>query len=151
MKSIFVSAILLLSVSLLPAQLPNPKYDATLAEELGADDYGMKQYILVILKTGTNKDEGQERTESFNGHMKNMTKLVEENKLIVAGPIQENDNQYRGLFILDVSTLEEADKLLQTDPVIANDYLAYDLYNWYGSAALPVYLEASEKVGKFGF
>lgn len=30
----------------------NPNYDAALARKLGADDYGMKRYILVILRTG---------------------------------------------------------------------------------------------------
>ena len=31
----------------------NPQYDAQLAEKLGADDYGMKSYILVMLKSGS--------------------------------------------------------------------------------------------------
>ena len=151
MKYVIILLVLHIAVIQAIAQEPNPNYDVELAQELDADDYGMKGYILVILKTGDNTDVGAVRTESFNGHMKNMTKLVEENKLIVAGPIQENDNQYRGLFILSVSTLEEADSLLQTDPAIANNYLSYDLYNWYGSAALPLYLGASEKVSKFKF
>lgn len=30
----------------------NPVYDAALAEKLGADAYGMKSYVLVMLKTG---------------------------------------------------------------------------------------------------
>lgn len=29
-----------------------PKYDADLAKKLGADPYGMKNYVFVILKTG---------------------------------------------------------------------------------------------------
>ncbi|MGB3198004.1 MAG: hypothetical protein WBB17_09795, partial [Saprospiraceae bacterium] len=32
----------------------NPNFDKALAEKLGGDDYGMKSYYLVILKTGTN-------------------------------------------------------------------------------------------------
>ena len=31
---------------------PQQEYDAKLAASLGADDYGMRQYVLVILKTG---------------------------------------------------------------------------------------------------
>lgn len=132
------------------AQQANPDYDAELAQELGADDYGMKSYVLVILKTGSNVDVDSElRTESFNGHMKNMSKLVEDNKLVVAGPIEKNDNDYRGIFILNVKTKEEAEELLLTDPAIKNKYLEADLYNWYGSAALPKYLDASERVGKY--
>jgi hypothetical protein len=41
--------------------------------------------------------------------------------------------------------------LLDTDPAIKEKLLAVELYEWYGSAALPAYLEASEKVGKKEF
>ncbi|MEO7047659.1 MAG: hypothetical protein ABI091_20340, partial [Ferruginibacter sp.] len=32
----------------------NPNYDKELADKLGGDDYGMKSYFFVILKTGAN-------------------------------------------------------------------------------------------------
>ena len=38
--------------------------------------------------------------------------------------------------------------LLRSDPAIANGLLAYDVFTWYGSAALPEYLPASDKVWK---
>ncbi len=148
MKLLF-TFILLASSTLLLAQNNNPNYDAKLADSLGADAYGMKKYILVILKTGENTDKNQaKRSKSFTGHMTNINRLVKEKKLIVAGPIGKNDNSYRGIFILDVPTLDEAKLLLQTDPAIKNKYLAHELYEWYGSAALATYLEASDKIWK---
>ena len=115
----------------LSSQELNPKYDSALAEELGADDYGMKQYILVILKTGSNTSEDADlKSKSFAGHMDNMNKLVADGKLIVAGPLEENDKHYRGIFILNVKTKKEAEVLLQTDPAIKAKYLAADLYSW---------------------
>lgn len=127
----------------------NPNYDAALAEKLGADDYGMKSYIFVILKTGLNKTTDQAIiNESFKGHLENINRLVEQNKLIVAGPFGRNENTYRGLFILNVSTLAEAEELLQTDPAVKNGLLDAELYNWYGSAALSEYLEFSDKIWK---
>lgn len=33
----------------------SPNYDSVLAKKLGADDYGMKWYVLAILKTGGNE------------------------------------------------------------------------------------------------
>ena len=127
----------------------NPNYDATLAEKLGADDYGMKSYVLVILRTGSNTDPDEEaKNQAFRGHFDNMDKMAEEGKLIVAGPIGKNENEYRGIFILNIADLEEARALVQTDPAIAAKYLTADLYNWYGSAALPEYLEASDKIWK---
>lgn len=128
----------------------NPNYDKALAEKLGGDDYGMKSYFLVMLKTGTNKTEDKNLiSESFSGHMKNMQRLVKENKLIVAGPIGKNDKNYRGLFILNnLDSLEEAKALLQTDPAIKSGLLDYEIFTWYGSAALPEYLPFSDKIWK---
>lgn len=141
---------LLLSVGVY-AQKTNPNYDSALATELGADDYGMKEYVLVILKTGSNLTEDQYVIDScFAGHFANMDRMVKENLLIVAGPIGKNDRSYRGIFILNVSTLEEAGRLVQSDPAVNAKLLDAELYKWYGSAALPAYLEASDKIWKIG-
>lgn len=128
---------------------PNPNYDAALANKLGADDYGMKNYVLVILKTGSNLTTDKAFIDScFAGHMTNIHRLVEINKLIVAGPLKKNKNTYRGIFILNTDSVEEAEVLLQTDPAIKEKLLETELYKWYGSAALPEYLNESDKVWK---
>lgn len=128
----------------------NPDYNKVLAEKLGGDDYGMKSYFFVILKTGTNTTEDKNLiSESFSGHMNNIHRLVKEGKLIVAGPFGKNDKNYRGLFILNnIKTAEEAKDLLQTDPAIKSGLLDYELFTWYGSAALPEYLPFSDKIWK---
>lgn len=134
------------------AQKPNPNYDSTLAKKYGGDDYGMKMYVLVILKTGSNTTTDKTLTDSlFAGHMGNINHMVSINKLLVAGPIAKNDKTYRGIFILDVKTFEEAEKLLEKDPAIKEKLLAVEMYNWYGSAALPAYIEASGKINKLAF
>lgn len=130
--------------------ISNPNYDKTLAERLGGDDYGMKSYFLVILKKGTNAitDKGL-IAESFRGHMDNINRLVAEGKLIVAGPLGKNDNNYRGIFILNnLKTIVEAKELLQTDLAIKNGLLDYEIFTWYGSAALSEYLPFSDKIWK---
>jgi uncharacterized protein YciI len=134
------------------AQKANPSYDSVLAKKFAADDYGMKMYVLVILKTGTNTTSDKAVTDSlFAGHMSNINYMVTINKLVVAGPISKNEKTYRGIFILDVKSFEEAEKLLEKDPAIKEKLLAVEMYNWYGSAALPAYIEISEKVGKLVF
>jgi uncharacterized protein YciI len=129
--------------------LANPRYDAVLAETLGADNYGMKGYMLVILKTGPNTTtDTQFINRSFRGHLDNINRLAEEGKLVVAGPLGRNDKTYRGIFILNASTPEEAKQLLQTDPAVTEGLLEAEIYNWYGSAALPMYLDYSDKIWK---
>ena len=150
MKYLFLIFSFFVFVQLTSAQTVNPDYDSTLAKRLGADDYGMKSYVFTILKTGTNTTTDKAFIDScFSGHMANIVRLVNEGKLIVAGPIGKNDNTYRGIFIFNVSSIEEARKLVETDPAVNSRLLDVDLYNWYGSAALPEYLEASQKIGKY--
>lgn len=131
------------------AQTDNPKYDKDLADLLQGDDYGMKAYILVILKTGTNTINNKETIDSlFKGHIENIDRLASTGKLVVAGPLKKNDKSYRGIFILNVNTIEEANALLTTDPAIKEKLLDVELFQWYGSAALPEYLKAHEKIEK---
>lgn len=151
MKSLLIIGVLTLScMSKLHAQKINPDYDSTLAKQLNADDYGMKSYILVILKTGSNNVQDKQLRDSlFAGHFANMSAMVEAGKLVVAGPIDKNENNYRGIFILNVTSFEDAQLLLQNDPTIHEKVLEAELYEWYGSAALPVYLDTHDKIQKF--
>lgn len=132
------------------SSLANPNYDKTLAEKLGADDYGMKNYFLVILKTGTNTTTDKAFiNQCFRGHLDNINTLVANKILIVAGPMWQNEKNYRGIFILNnIESIESATALLQTDPAIKNKLLDYEIFTWYGSAALPEYLPYTDKIWK---
>src|SRR6188474_1266735 len=120
----FIGMVLLLFGIGAFAQADNPNYDKAVAESLGADEHGMKQYILVILKTGSNTTADKETTNTlFAGHMENIGRLAREGKLIVAGPLGKNDKTYRGIFILNVKTIEEARALVDTDPAVKGKLL----------------------------
>jgi uncharacterized protein YciI len=149
MRKIFFIGLLLLAFSGVKAQTDNPKYDKVLAESLGADEYGMKAYVFVILKIGSNPTQDKEILNTlFRGHMDNISRLAAAGKLVVAGPLGKNDKTYRGIFILNVKTIEEAAVLLETDPAIKEKLLDVEMYQWYGSAALPEYLKVHEKIEK---
>lgn len=149
MKITLAFIILMISALATYAQNINPNYNDSIAKTLGADEYGMKKYVLVILKTGENITASKEESNAaFSGHMENIGKLVKDGKLIVAGPLGKNDKMYRGIFILNVQTVDEAKDLVFTDPAIKAKLLAADLYEWYGSAALAEYLPVSDKIWK---
>jgi uncharacterized protein len=141
---IFFLSILILGSLMARAQTTteNSKYNQALADSLGADEYGMKMYQFVILTTGPTVIEDKEAlSKLFEGHFANINKLSDEGKLLVAGPFGKNDDAMRGLFILDVDTPEEAMELLMQDPTIEKGIFNVDIYPWYGSAALPMYLQ----------
>lgn len=151
-KSYLITALIICLTAFygrLKAQENNKNYDEKLAKELNADEYGMKVYVLAILKTGTEKSFSKAKQDSvFKGHMLNIGKLVTDGKLVVAGPLGKNDKNYRGIFILDVPTIEEAKKLVDTDPAIQSKLLDVDLIIWYGSAALKETLKIHSKIEK---
>ncbi len=129
----------------------NNTYDSTLAQKLNADDYGMKMYVFVLLKTGTNTSTDKAaKDKAFVGHMTNIGRLADKGMLAVAGPF-ENGGNNRGLFILNVTTFEEAKKLLEGDTAIKEKYLEPEMILWYGSAALMGTQEMHKKIQKKHF
>jgi uncharacterized protein YciI len=132
-------------------QVANNVFDQHLADSLGADELGMKNYVLVILKTGDMDAKITDkaiRDSLFAGHFNNMGKMEKAGKLIIAGPFGKNQHSFRGLFILNVKTIEEAEALSKTDPAVNAGIFKVELYPWYGSAALPMYLPYAGKVAK---
>jgi uncharacterized protein YciI len=147
MKKLVCAIFLCLSLPVFAQQ--KAVFDQALADSLGADKYGMKPYILVILKTGPATIERKSLSDSlFTGHISNIGRLAREGKLVVAGPMRQNDKQYRGIFIFNVRTIEEGRALLETDPAVKAGIFEAELYQWSGSAALPMYLDFHNRIEK---
>lgn len=107
-----------------------------LARLFGADERGMRKYVLVVLKTGPNRvAPGPERDEMFKGHFANIERLANEGKLVLAGPFDGADG-WRGLFVFAVTDVEEARRLVATDPVVAKGEMVAEYHPYYGTAAL---------------
>jgi uncharacterized protein YciI len=127
---------------------PTEKYDAELARKLGADEYGMRSYVFCVLKTGKAKIEDPEkRNEIFRGHFANMSRMATEGKLVLAGPFMDGEPK-RGMYIFNVATIEEAEKLVKSDPAVAAGLFEYELTKLYCSAALMKLSELHGKIQK---
>lgn len=127
---------------------PAPVHDAELAKSLGADERGMRDYVLVILKTGPNKMTNPEaRKKMFEGHFANIGRLAREKKLAFAGPFDGNEG-WRGMYIFVTGDIEEAKAWTATDPVIVNGEMVGEYHKLYGSAALMAVTGIHEKIQK---
>jgi len=139
------------SVQAADAPPPNPRYDAELATSVGADERGMRRYVLVVLKTGpTRVPAGPERDEMFKGHFANIKRLAGEGKLALAGPFDGAEG-WRGMFIFATPNVEEAKAWVATDPVVIKGEMVAEYHPYYGSAALMLVNGAHEKVSKQPF
>lgn len=124
-----------------------PVYDEALAKRIGADEHGMRRYVLVILRTGPKRvPDGKERDAMFAGHFANIERLAKEGKLALAGPFSEDPDGWRGLFVLAVNDLDEARRLTESDPVIRNGEMVAEYHRWYGSAATMMIPELHERL-----
>jgi uncharacterized protein YciI len=147
MKSLFSVVILFFAVNLFNScncketenkatTSTQPVYDSIKAQQYGSDPYGMKKYVMAFLKKGPNRDLDSIQSAALQkAHLENIFKMADSGKLILAGPFMDNDS-IRGIYIFDVSTIEEARKLTETDPAIKAGSLVMELREWYGSAAL---------------
>jgi uncharacterized protein YciI len=149
MKKIILLLVLLSFNVELFSQEMSSAYDEKLAKSLNADDRGMKKYVFCLLKTGTNTTATKEESQKlFEGHMANIGRLAKEGKLVVAGPFMKNERNYRGIYIFNASTIEEAKEFVATDPAVQSNLLEAELTLWYGSAALQETLKIHEKIDK---
>ena len=134
-RSVFICLLLALAGSNLSAQT-TASYDSLLAHRLGADRIGMKVYVMAFLKKGPNRS--QDSTEAARlqaAHMENIQRMAKEGTLVMAGPFMD-DGEFRGIYIFNVSTVDSARALTETDPAVKAGRLAMELHPWYGSAAL---------------
>lgn len=124
------------------------KYDSLAAKKYGADEYGMKKYVMAFLKKGPNRDLDEKKAaELQNAHLKNIVRMANEGKLVLAGPFF-GEGDLRGIYIFNVQSLEEAETLTETDPAIKAGSLVMDLKEWYGSAALMTISETHKTLAK---
>lgn len=111
-------------------------YNESYAEQLGADEYGMRNYVMAFLKKGPNRDQDSlEKSRLQRAHLDNILRLAEEGKLVLAGPFND-DGEIRGIYIFNVENLQEAEELTKTDPAVQAGSLVMELHPWYGSAAV---------------
>ncbi|HMG74821.1 MAG TPA: YciI family protein [Pyrinomonadaceae bacterium] len=88
---------------------------------------------LAFLKKGPNRKEGDGETpevqELQRAHIANIERLAAMKKLIAAGPFGD-DGALRGIFVFRVGSLQEAQKLCATDPMIKIGRLTVELHPW---------------------
>lgn len=123
-------------------------YDSIAAKKFGADEYGMRKYVMAFLKAGPNRDRSPEEAAALQkAHLQNIGRLAKAGKLALAGPFLD-DGTLRGIYIFNVETVEEAEALTNTDPAVQAGSLVMELRPWYGSAALMMVNEVHGTLSK---
>lgn len=121
-------------------------HDSVLAKQVGADEHGMKRFVLVFLKKGPKRDQDSaEASRIQEAHLRNIRRLAKDGKLILAGPFLD-DGDIGGIYVFDVQTVAEARALAESDPAVKAGRLQMEFHPWYGPAMLVKVIEANERV-----
>jgi uncharacterized protein YciI len=94
------------------------------------NNFELKQYYFVMLKKGPNRNQDSLQSQKIQeGHMKNITDLSNEGKLVCAGPF--GDEEGGGILILNVSAYDVAKEVVERDPAIISGRLIYEIRPWW--------------------
>jgi uncharacterized protein len=90
----------------------------------------MKTYYMALLKKGPYQPTDTAEVNSIQrGHMAHIRKMAADGKLVMAGPFLDN-GELRGIFIFDVTSMEEAQALTAADPAVKAGKLIMELHPW---------------------
>ncbi|WP_317170752.1 YciI family protein [Rufibacter sediminis] len=91
----------------------------------------MKLYYLAFLKKGPNRSHDSLTSVKIQeAHMAHINKMAADGKLTLAGPFMD-DGEFRGIFIFNVATMEEAKALTEADPAVKAGRLVVELHPWF--------------------
>lgn len=97
----------------------------------GDTTFTMKQYFFCLLTKGPHRDQDSATAALIqSGHMENIRRLADDGTLVVAGPFGD-DGEWRGIFVFDVATKEEAERLVASDPAIKTGRLKAEIHPWW--------------------
>jgi uncharacterized protein YciI len=100
------------------------------------DPEKMTTYFMAFLKIGPDRSHDSVTAAKIQeGHMAHIMKMAGEKKLVLAGPFMDKGD-IRGIFILNVATMEEAVELTSQDPAVKSGRLSMEIHPWYGPVKL---------------
>lgn len=96
---------------------------------------GMTIYYIYLLKKGPawSPDATPEIEALQEAHLANLRRLGEMGKLVLNGPLLDSfatSGEIRGIGVLKASSLEEAQGLISTDPMVKVGRLIFELHTW---------------------
>ncbi|WP_066402341.1 YciI family protein [Flavisolibacter tropicus] len=93
--------------------------------------YDMKKYWLVFLKKGPNRNQSKADSEKIQAaHLANITRLHEQGKIIMAGPIG-NENDVLGIFIMDGKDSTQIASYVAGDSAVITGRLRFEILPWW--------------------
>jgi uncharacterized protein YciI len=95
-----------------------------------AEEPKLVTYYLGLLYKGSNRTQTTDEAQKIQAaHLQHLESLYKQGVLLIAGPMGD-DGDLRGIVVLKVKSLEEAQALVNEDPAVKAGRLRVDLHPW---------------------
>lgn len=107
-------------------------------DEQTKDTVIMQQYFIAFLKRGENRNQSKTETDSLQElHLEHLGKMYELGYADISGPFGD-DGDIRGITIYNTPTLEIADSLANSDPMVKSGRLKIEVHPWWAAKGYPL-------------
>lgn len=107
-------------------------------DEKSKDTVIMQQYFIAFLKRGENRSQSKTEAESLQKlHLAHLSKMYELGFADISGPFGD-DGDIRGITIYNVPTIELADSLANSDPMVKAGRLEIEVHPWWAGKGFPL-------------
>lgn len=98
----------------------------------------MQQYFMVFLKAGPHRDQPKTVADSLQQlHLAHLGKMYQEGWADISGPFGD-DGPIRGITIYNTPTLQMADSLAHSDPMVRAGRLEVEIHPWWAAKGYPL-------------
>jgi uncharacterized protein YciI len=109
-------------------------YNEKEAHELARSMDMMVYHVFLLKKGPTWSPESTPEIDALQEeHLANLCRLAEMGKLVLNGPLLDSfatSGEIRGIGVLKTGTLQEAQELIATDPMVKVGRLIFELHAW---------------------
>ncbi len=103
-----------------------------------ADTVLMQQYFIAFMKKGPNRSQSKEEADSLQAlHLEHLGRMYDLGYADISGPFGD-DGEIRGITIYNTPTLEMADSLANSDPMVKAGRLVIEVHPWWAAKGFPL-------------
>lgn len=96
----------------------------------------MRTYFVVLMMRGEPAASSADTAAVMQAHLASMTALASRRQLVGAGPIADRESSLRGIFVLDVATRTEAERIAHDDPAVKAGQLKPVVLAWFAEKGI---------------
>jgi len=134
MKTLLFNLVMILAVTVMTAEAQEADSTAvpeTFIYEWAGEEMTMQKYFIVFLKSGPERSQNPEEAARLQQeHLQYLGNLYEEGIIVLNGPTGDGGN-IRGFSVYSTATIEEAERLASSDPMVQAGRLEVEVKPWW--------------------